>query len=637
MRVTTNMIINTVSRNLALSQARFLRLQTMASSGRRINRPSDDPIGITKALGFHSTLSDITQFRKNIDQATSWLAFSDQALANINELIIDAKEVAVQLANDTYDEAAREGGAVQIRDLFDQIIDAANTRFEGNYIFSGTRTNIRPFLVTPIGVVYQGDFSNILLETESSSHLAINSIGANFLTSAVGTLGDGHDLNPGLQTNLWLDNLNNGEGVDLGAGLFTLRTLNGEFNIDVSAARNVQDILDAINGMGIPNFTAGISDTVGGFRFEDTSDHQITANTPLGLLNQGLGVDQTGTIRFTTGGGTTVEVDVSAASNLGDVVNEINNQLAAGGINNVTASINPDKNTLVITDANMAPLNITISEGVAGSQTASDLGLIGEVISIFAGEDLNPYSMQVVESAPGENTAKSLGILHGTSYGTLEGDDLNPQLAYFTLLSALNHGLGFPLGKFRIANGDDQQDIDLSVLANDPGATVMDIINLINSSGIEVEARINDQQTGLILFSNVEGRTLTVMEADGGRTAKDLGIFGSPDLLGNMMVLEDALERNDTEEINLCLEIFDDALDRVLIERSDVGARVNRGETASYRLLSFEVQVTSQLSRVEDADITRVITDIASAEAAYQAALASAARMLQPSLLNFLR
>ena len=637
MRVTTNMIINTVSRNLALSQARFLRLHTMASSGRRINRPSDDPIGITKALGFRSTLSDISQFRKNIDQATSWLTFSDQSLANINELIIDAKEVAVQLANDTYDDAAREGGAVQIRDLFDQIIDAANTRFEGNYIFSGTRTNIRPFLVTPIGVVYQGDFSNILLETESSSHLAINSIGANFLTSAVGTLGDGHDLNPGLQSNLWLDYLNNGEGVDLGAGQFTLRTLNGEFNIDVSAARNVQDILDAINGMGIPNFTAGISDTVGGFRFEDTSDHQITANTPLGLLNQGLGVDQTGAIRFTTGGGTTVDVDISAASNLGDVINEINNQLAAGGINNVTASIDPDKNTLVITDANLAPLNITISEGVAGSQTASDLGLIGEVISIFEGGDLNPYSMQVVESAPGENTAKSLGLLHGTSYGTLEGDDLNPQLAYFTLLSALNHGQGFPLGKFRIANGDDQQDIDLSVLASDPGATVMDVINLINSSGIDVEARINDQQTGLILFSNVEGRTLTVMEADGGRTAKDLGIFGSPDLLGNMMVLEDALERNDTEEINLCLEIFDDALDRILIERADVGARVNRGETASYRLLSFEVQVTSQLSRVEDADITRVITDIASAEAAYQAALASAARMLQPSLLNFLR
>jgi flagellin-like hook-associated protein FlgL len=440
-----------------------------------------------------------------------------------------------------------------------------------------------------------------------------------------------------LQSNLWLDYLNNGEGVDLGAGQFIIRTLNGEYNIDVSAARNVQDVLDAINGMGIPNFTADISDTVSGFRLEDTTDFHITASTPLGLLNQGLGVDQTGAIHFATGGGITVDVDISAALNLGDVVNEINTQLAAGGINNVTASIDPEKNHLVITDANVVPLNITISEGIQGTQTASDLGLIGEVVSIFMGEDINPYSIQVVESAPGENAANSLGLLGGTSYQVLEGADVDPQIAYFTLLSALNHGQGFPLGKFRIANGDDQQDIDLSVLANDPNATIMDVINLINSSGIEVEARINDQHTGLILFSNVEGRSLTVMEADGGRTAKDLGLFGSPDLLGNMMVLEDALERNDTEEINICLETFDGALDQILIERSDVGARVNRGETASYRLLSFELQVTAQLSRVEDADITKVITDIASAEAAYQAALASAARMLQPSLLNFLR
>jgi flagellin-like hook-associated protein FlgL len=636
MRVTTNMIINTVSRNLALSQARFLRLQTMASSGRRINKPSDDPIGITKDLGLRSALSDILQFRKNIDQAASWLTFSDQALSNINELIIDAKEVTVQLANDTYDAAAREGGAVQIRDLFDQIIDAANTRFEGNYIFSGTRTNSRPFLVTPIGVVYQGDYSSISLEAESSSYLSINSIGANFLTNAVRTLGDGHDLNPGLQSNLWLDYLHDGEGVDLGAGQFTIRTLNGEYNVDVSAARNVQDILDAINGLGIPNFTASISNAISGFCLEDTTEYHITTDTPLGMLNKGLGVDQTGTIRFTTGGGTTVDVDVSAATNLGDVINEINTQLAAGGINNVTASVDPEENRLVIIDANLVPLNISISEGTPGSQTASDLGLIGEVVTIFEGGDLSAYSIQVVESAPGENTAETLGLLGGTSYNIMEGGDLDPQLAYLTLLSALNHGQGFPLGKFMIANGDDQQDIDLTPLANDPNATIMDVINLINASGIDVEARINEQETGLILFSNVEGRTLTVVEADGGRTAKDLGIFGSPDLLGNMIVLEDALERNNTEEINICLETFDGALDRILIERSDVGARINRGETASYRLLSFELQVTDQLSKVEDADITRVITDIASAEAAYQAALASAARILQPSLLNFL-
>jgi len=635
MRVTNNMVINTVSRNLALSQARLLSLQTMASSGRRINKPSDDPIGITKDLGFRSTLSDIGQFRKNISQAQSWLAFSDQSIGNINELIINVKELAVQLSNDTYDENARQGGAVQVRDIFNQIIGAANSTFEGNYIFSGTRTNLQPFQVSSFGVVYQGDYSTISLETESSSYLGINTVGT-FLTDAVRTLGDGVDLSPILQDNLWLDYLNGGNGVNLGAGQFIIRTLNGEFTVDVSAARNVQNITDSINAAGIPNFTASIGDAIAGFRLEDASARQITVNSPLALLNDGLGVDLGGTIRFDVIAGPTVDVDISAAVTVGDVINEINAQLAAAGINNVTASIHPDKNVLVITDSNAAPYNIGISEGTPGTSTAENLGLLGEMVGYFEGSELNPLQFEVIESAPGQETAKSLGLLGSTALHVFDGDDVNPQVAYFTRLSTLNNGNGISAGAFRIINGNDDKIIDLTELANDPAATVMDVIKKINSSGINVEARINDQETGLSLFSKVDGRSLMVVEADEGRLAKDLGIFGSPDLLGTMMVLEASLERNDTEEIGLSLGTFDLALSRVLLERAEVGARSNRADISSYRLLSFENQVTDRLSEVEDADLARVITDIASAEAAYQAALFSAAKMIQPSLLNFL-
>ncbi len=49
-----------------------------------------------------------------------------------------------------------------------------------------------------------------------------------------------------------------------------------------------------------------------------------------------------------------------------------------------------------------------------------------------------------------------------------------------------------------------------------------------------------------------------------------------------------------------------------------------------------DLQLTDQLSSIVDADIAKVITDLASAETAYQAALASAARLIQPSLIQFL-
>ena len=638
MRVTNNIILNTITQNISRSQQRYLAIQNMASTGRRINKPSDDPIGVTQDLGYRSTLSDIGQYQKNIDHAKSWLSFSDQALGNISDLTSSAQELMVQMGNDTYDAAARQSAACELDQIINQILDASNSKFEGKYIFSGTKTDGTPLAVNAIGAAYQGDDTDLTLESEPSSYLRINSLGSDFLTKAVRTLGDGADLNPGLQPSLWLNNLHHGDGADLGAGLFKVRTLNGEFTVDVSAAKNIGDVLAALNNAGIPNFNAAISENGNDIALEDTSAHQITNDTPLALLNLGQGVDLTaGMIHFSDGNSINVDVDISDASTVGDVIDAINSKLVGAGVNNVTASISAGQNSLVITDSNETPLSLTISEASPGAHTAADLGILGNVGSQLLGGDLKPYQIQVVENADGQNTANELGILKSTEFSSVSGDDLNPDLAYFTQLSSLNDGRGIPLGKIRIINGLDYKDIDFAPLAANPNATIMDVMKLINSSGINVEAKINDQHTGITITSTKAGGSLQVIEADDGQTAKDLGIFGSPDLMGNILISKRALERNDTDEINQSLQTFDGALKQVLVERADVGARVNRAQTSSSRLLSFQTTVTGQLSNIEDADITKVMIDMASAESVYQSALASAAKMMQPSLIDFLQ
>jgi len=637
MRISNGMLLNTVVGNLFDAQERYLAIQSTASSGKRINKPSDDPTGATKDLRYRANLTSISQFKKNIEQAKSWLAFSDAAIGSVNDLLISAKELAVQLANDTYDGSARQSAAVEMDDIFNQIIDAVNTQYEGNYIFSGTRSDSQPILVNAIGAIYQGNYSAIALESEPSSYLRINSIGADFLTSAVRTLGENGNLNASLQGNLWLDDLHGGNGIEMGNGLFNIRTLNGEFIIDISSSRNLQDVMDSINNSGAPNLSVSISESGAGLRLDDTSTHHITADTPLALLNMGQGVDLTsGQIHFANGAGISLDVDISSASTVGEVIDEINSQLAGAGINNLSVSIDPDENRLIITDLNDPQLCLTVSESSSGSHTAADLGILGEVNGSLIGQEIQTQHFQVSENAAGQDIARDLGILKGTEFGILEGDDLDPRLSYYTLLSSLNNGQGFPMGKIRIVNGHDYHDIDLAPLANDPNATVNDLLDLVNASGIKVEAKINGQGTGITIESTIEGQSLMVMEADGGTTAKDLGIFGSPDILGNMILAKRALENNEVEEINLCLQTFDDGLDRVLVERAEVGGRVNRAELSATRLETFEYQVTEQLSNIEDADMTKVITDMAAAEAVYQSALAATARMIQPSLVDFL-
>jgi len=640
MRVTNRMISDRILYNLSKSTSRFLELQTIASSGRRINKPSDDPLGITKDLSFRSRLSDIRQFSLNVTHSQSWLTFSDQALSSLNDLVISAKDLAVQLGNDTYDESARMAGAANAMEIFNQMMDAANTQYQGKFIFSGSRTDTAAMIANEIGVFYQGDFQDMLMETERDSFLRINTFGNEFLTHQVNVLGENADLNPGLQPNLWLTNLNGGNGVNMGAGQIVVNTLNGFYTVDLGAAnvRNIQELLDTLNAQGIPNFTASISESGSGFTFEDTSEHHITVDTPLSMLNEGTGISQTpGTFTIRTSDNALVaNIDISAAANLDDAMTTINAELAAAGILNVTASIHPDENKLIITDSNAAPYNLVI-EDTAGGTTAADLGIDGEMIGIQEGKDLLPQHITVEESASGETLAADLGLLGSTEFEKHIGTDVDPRLTYNTLLSALNSGGGYELGVIRISNGQEFIDLDLSPLGNDPNATILDIVDRINRSGINAQAFLNESQTGIMVKSEFDDRSFMITEADGGRTASALGLFGSGDLIGNMMILEKALERNNTEEIEATLDVFDKTLDQLLTTRSSVGSRHIRAETTRSRLLSQEFLVTSQLSEIEDADMIKIITELTMAEVTYQSALASAARMIQPSLMDFLR
>lgn len=89
--------------------------------------------------------------------------------------------------------------------------------------------------------------------------------------------------------------------------------------------------------------------------------------------------------------------------------------------------------------------------------------------------------------------------------------------------------------------------------------------------------------------------------------------------------------------VQASLAAIDGALDDVLSGLSDVGSRVNRVEAMKRTNEAQVVEVRSNLSEVEDIDLPRTIMDLQLQEVAYQAALGATARVLQPSLLDFLR
>lgn len=636
------MISNQVVRNLGRNINRFMKLETMMSSGRRINNPSDDPIGTVRDLGYRSKISQYEQFAKNISHAKTWLSHVDLALSEMNDMLITAKEIAVSLANDSFDADAREAAANEIESIFEQVLQAGNSKLDNRYLFSGQRTLQSSFRATGVGVVYEGDSGNVDVEIESGVRMAINMVGSSLLTRPLNSLGSDADLNAGVVGSTLLSDLHGGNGIDLSTGIFNVtdENLGVTVAVDVSGSTDLNDVIAAINSQlaagGITNVTAELGPEGNNLKLVATDRPEISLNTSLDNLNSGSGVDlDRGQFEIhNSDHSTSVLINISSASTIGEVITEINSQLAAAGVMNVTASLNPAGTGLQIQDTNAVPLGLSISEADVDSSTATDLGIVGDISPNLIGTDLNPQSeFSIADTGPGSTVAQDLGIT-GNMHFALVGADLDPILTADTLLSTLNNGLGFDLGEIQISQGDATAIIDLG---SSTLTTVQDVLDAINASGLEITAAINSESKGISITNNDDTKTLIVKDLDESKAAHRLGVAGSPDVMGSLLVLIDALRENDAEVVRSVIEGIDTGRDGLLDQRAAAGARVIRLETTELRSTEYQLNFTKLLSETEDADITKLVADLAQQESLYTAALQAASKIIQPSLLDFIR
>jgi len=250
----------------------------------------------------------------------------------------------------------------------------------------------------------------------------------------------------------------------------------------------------------------------------------------------------------------------------------------------------------------------------------------------LVGADLDPEASISIEETTG-TTAADLGIAGDFTYSR-GGADLDPLLTLTTNLADLRNGIGFDGDSFVMWQGESSHTVDLT----DPAlVTIQDLLDDINNSALDVTAEINSSGQGIQIQSNDAYRSFTIKEVNGGRVAKQMDFYGSSDMMGSLLVLADALRNDDQEGINRLLANFDEAMSLSLETRATIGTNALRLESTASRLLDMELGFTRLLSKIEDADMTKVITDLASRENSYQAALMAAGKIIQPSLLDFLR
>lgn len=139
-RVTQNMITSRSLVNLQSSLSRLAKTQEQLSTGRVINRPSDDPVGTTTAMRLRSSLAQAAQHQRNAEDGAGWLQMVDTTLTGSTEILRRAKELALQGVNGSNGPGAMSALGQEVSRLRDALLSSANTTYLGRPIFGGVTT-----------------------------------------------------------------------------------------------------------------------------------------------------------------------------------------------------------------------------------------------------------------------------------------------------------------------------------------------------------------------------------------------------------------------------------------------------------------------------------------------------------------
>lgn len=172
MRIADKMNFDQVKTNLAKNRTEMAELQNQAATQKRVTKPSDDPLAATRILATRTEIGGNDQFLKSLQQAKSFLEYSDQSLGELAELLIRAKDLALSQSSDaSADAGTRRVTASEVEQLFSQAVQIGNRKLGDRFLFGGYRTTRPPFNSNG---KYSGDDGEMRVSIDKEATVAIN-------------------------------------------------------------------------------------------------------------------------------------------------------------------------------------------------------------------------------------------------------------------------------------------------------------------------------------------------------------------------------------------------------------------------------------------------------------------------------
>jgi len=183
MRITNNMLINNMLNNLNNNLNRMNKYQNQLATGKKISLPSDDPIVASRALKLRTDVAEILQYKRNVDDADSWMDITETTLGQMGDVMHRVRELAVQAGNGTNTPEDLDKIKQEMEQLKTQMVHLANTTYAGRYIFSGFKTDKALMDENGVFLIDISNSEQILFEIGIGDDIHINVTGSDLFNN----------------------------------------------------------------------------------------------------------------------------------------------------------------------------------------------------------------------------------------------------------------------------------------------------------------------------------------------------------------------------------------------------------------------------------------------------------------------
>ncbi|MGK0289178.1 MAG: flagellin-like hook-associated protein FlgL [bacterium] len=535
MRVTDLTKQNAVVRNMNNNSEDFQNLMTNISSGKRINKPSDDPVGAVSSQDYRTTISHIDVTNRNISADKVWLDSTENYVTQMNDILSQTKALGLQAANAPSTGEARGVIARELDSLLQDLIDLGNGKEGKLFLFSGTKTFTKPFEM-------------------GSRRNATNA----------------HYTGTRIQSSRKFLPFEQAKPLDaVQAGSFTLNLTDTKgkitpITIDLKGTESIKDIVEKINlsAAGEGFFTESKSSPTG---YEAKLFAQIGVDNKLYLdpeKGYKLSFGEKDTTNFTR---------FSRFGIMGD------DGWAESGLPQIRNDIMTSENF----DAH------------------------------FEGHSDNQYTIRIVQGGTFDNAKYVISDDDGKSWSPPE--DLKQKIDVYNPKGKANSQVVLKfeseLNPFFKEGVEFQFDGNPVVLYKGNNQTK----EVLLDNGIRSPVNL----TGREIFYKTDDDSINIFDA----------VY---------RLKENALS-DDSNGLSKSITNIEIALDQVLKKRAKVGVLMRKAEQSESRLEMEKMSKMRAISDLEDLDLPKSIVNLNAAELRHKASLDASARLIQPSLVQFLK